>query len=307
MPVLERDPWRYQYFADIPCPGDVFVPTDDPDCWELYPEWRWIYDKLRIAEGQGIACGNGNQAPECYPVFSKPKINLKGMGLESGVISSREEFETKRKPGHIWMEFLRGEHVSTDCAVVDGEVTWMRHATGIPWREGMFKYWIIRTDTDAMLSAYLQEWVARHMRGYTGMVNFETIGGRIIEAHLRFADQWCDLYGEGWIESLIGLYATGNWSFRDQDRIEGYSVPLFARHGNVPPHPAEEFQAEIRARPEIASLQITYHENRDSRAHPMPPGGFRLSIINCTNLAAGFQARRDIAASFAGVEIMIPE
>ena len=33
--------------------------------------------------------------------------------------------------------------------------------------------------------------------GYTGMVNFETIGGRIIEAHLRFADQWPDLYGGG--------------------------------------------------------------------------------------------------------------
>ena len=27
------------------------------------------------------------------------------------------------------------------------------------------------------------------------MINLETIGGRIIEVHLRFADQWPDLYG----------------------------------------------------------------------------------------------------------------
>ncbi len=47
------------------------------------------------------------------------------------------------------------------------------------------------------------------MHGYTGMMNFETIGGLIIEAHLRFADQWCDLYGEGWVEALVELYAAG--------------------------------------------------------------------------------------------------
>ena len=35
------------------------------------------------------------------------------------------------------------------------------------------------------------------------MMNFETIGGKIIEAHLRFADQWCDLNGKGWIEAMV--------------------------------------------------------------------------------------------------------
>ena len=39
------------------------------------------------------------------------------------------------------------------------------------------------------------------------MVNLETIGARIIEVHLRFADQWPDLYGgEPWVESLVRLY-----------------------------------------------------------------------------------------------------
>ena len=37
----------------------------------------------------------------------------------------------------------------------------------------------------------------KHLAGYTGMLNLETIGGTIIEAHLRFADQWPDLYGAG--------------------------------------------------------------------------------------------------------------
>ena len=44
MPVLERDPWRLQYFDGVACPDDVSVPTDDPDCWILYPDHCWIYD-----------------------------------------------------------------------------------------------------------------------------------------------------------------------------------------------------------------------------------------------------------------------
>ena len=55
----------------------------------------------------------------------------------------------------------------------------------------------------------------KHLRGYTGMANFETIGGRIIEAHLRFADQWPDLYGPGWVWAVIGLYAKGGWNYAD--------------------------------------------------------------------------------------------
>ena len=52
MPVLERDPWRLQYFEHVPCPEHVAIPTDDPDCWLLSPAHRWIYDKLKVAPGQ---------------------------------------------------------------------------------------------------------------------------------------------------------------------------------------------------------------------------------------------------------------
>ncbi|NJM29282.1 MAG: hypothetical protein HC855_03410 [Rhizobiales bacterium] len=307
MPVLERDPWRFQYFERIACPEDVLIPTDDPDCWELYPDFRWIYDKLIIARSQKLHCGTHQDAPERFPVFAKPAINLKGMGLGSRVIGSASEFESLCPPGHMWMELLAGEHVSTDCALVDGKLHWMRHATGIPWRGGMFQHWLIRKERDESLARYLEDWIARRMAGYTGMLNFETIGGRIIEAHLRFADQWCDLYGDGWIDALVELYARARWSFDGENRREGYSVPLFARHGVVPDHPPADVQAAIRARPHVKSLQITFHPTKPGEAHPMPPGGFRLAIVNCTDLEAGKQARRDLARAFPGIETILPE
>ena len=45
------------------------------------------------------------------------------------------------------------------------------------------------------LESYCRDWIRTYLPDYTGMLNIETIGGRIIEAHLRFADQWPDLYG----------------------------------------------------------------------------------------------------------------
>ena len=43
-------------------------------------------------------------------------------------------------------------------------------------------------------------------------------GGKIIEAHLRFADQWCDLNGKGWIEAMVRLYTDGTWAY-DEGQI----------------------------------------------------------------------------------------
>jgi hypothetical protein len=57
MPVDERDPWRLQYFADLSCPPDVPIPTDDVGAYKFNPTHRWIYDKLRVAQSQGLECG----------------------------------------------------------------------------------------------------------------------------------------------------------------------------------------------------------------------------------------------------------
>jgi hypothetical protein len=298
MPILERDPWRFQYFEATPCPDGVVIPTDDPDCWLLYPEHRWVYDKLRIAASQGLDCGPHGVMPGHFPVFSKPMVNLKGMGIGSRTIHSARDMDESYEPGHMWMTLLDGEHVSTDCAVEAGRIAWCRHATGVASGGGTFRHWTIHAEPMPDLAGYLGGWVGAHMAGYTGMMNFETIGGRIIEAHLRFADQWCDLYGDGWVEALVGLYAAGRWRFDDSRRADGYSIPLFASHGWTFRHPPRELQDAVRALPRVKSLQITFHESRPAEDHPMPPGGFRLAVINATDLEAGRRARRILAAAF---------
>jgi hypothetical protein len=298
MPIVENDPWRAQYFEGVPCPDDVVIPTDDPDCYELYPHHRWIYNKLSIAESQGLECAPHGVAPEQFPVFSKPIYNLKGMGAGTKVLASSEEYEREQQPGHFWMPLLAGEHVSTDVAVVGGEPAWWRHTVGTPLPGGMFDYWTVLAEARPELETSVGTWLRRNLAGHTGIVNVETIGGSIIECHLRMADQWVDLNGHGWVASVIELYRDTRWTFRDENRRTGYSVVLFGGHGpryqRVDPSVVEA----LRKIPGVSSIQVTFHKDKPPELHAMPPGGFRLAVVNVWDLEVGFRARDDLALHF---------
>ena len=90
---------------------------------------------------------------------------------------------------------------------------WWRHVTGKPAGEGTFDYWTVHAEPDADIEARCAAWIGRHLAGYTGMLNLETIGGTIIEAHLRFSDQWPDLYGPGWVDARCRPLRAGRVGF----------------------------------------------------------------------------------------------
>jgi len=96
MPICEADPWRLQYFEGIPCPDDVMVPTEDGDAWRWYPNYKWVYDKLAVAESQALVCAPHGIDPESFPVFSKPIYNMRGMGAGSGVLRTLKEKRGRR-------------------------------------------------------------------------------------------------------------------------------------------------------------------------------------------------------------------
>lgn len=305
MPIVERDPWRMQYFEQVRCPDDVFIPTEDADAYRLFPEYRWVYNKLTVAESQGMNCAPHGMEPPSYPVFSKPIYNMRGMGSGSRALRSAREYERYQRPGHFWLPLLEGEHLSSDVAVVNGKPSWWRHVIGRPLKQGTFDYWTVLSGARPAIESCAGDWLRKHLAGYTGMVNLETIGASIIEVHLRFADQWPDLYGCGWLEALVRLYAKRIWSYQEPDRREGYSVVLFGAHGIEYQHPEPELVESIRGRPEISSVQITFFAHKPAGVHAMPPGGFRLAIVNCWNLQAGLEARQDLALAFWSAQRLV--
>lgn len=306
MPIIERDAWREQYFENVRCPDDVEIPTEEQDAWRLYPAHRWLFNKLLVADSQQLACGLHGMDPPAFPVFSKPVYNMRGMGTGSRVLRTAKEYQRQLKPGHFWMQLLEGEHVSSDVAVVRGEPRWWRHVLGAALGEGKFDHWTVLAEPRPEIERYCGEWIRAHLADYTGMVNLETIGARIIEVHLRFSDQWPDLYGRGWLDALVRLYAEGRWEFADDERRDGFSVVLFGAHGLQYHHPDPALPARLRDDPAVSSIQITFDENKPGWAHAMPPGGFRLAIVNCWDLDAGRAARQELALAFWSTQKLVP-
>ena len=298
MPIREADPWRLQYFESVACPADVDIPTEDSDAWMWNPKHRWVYDKIAVAQSQGLQAGPHGVMPPFFPVFSKPIVNLRGMGIGSRIISDEAAYLRHSTPGHMWMPLLEGKHVSSDVAVADGVPRWWRHVTGKPAGEGTFDLWTVHAASDPAIESACGEWIQKHLAGYTGMLNLETINGTIIEAHLRISDQWPDLYGEAWVEALVRFYQTRKWDFADRDRCDGYSVVLFGPKDRRYRHPPRELVEDILRTPGISSVQITFHEERTLDSHAMPPGGFRLAIVNAWDLPAGKAARERLRAWF---------
>jgi hypothetical protein len=296
MPICEADPWRLQYFSHVTTAAKI--PTEDSDAWQWYPAERWIYNKLAVALSQGLDAGPHGTPPPRFPVFSKPIVNLKGMGVGSRVLKSQADYDAHYAPGHLWMTLLEGRHVSSDVAVVEGAPRWWRHVTGKPAGESTFDHWIIHAEPDAGIEDRGGAWIMNNLPGYTGMLNVETIGGTIIEAHLRFADQWPDLYGPGWVDALVELYEKGAWNFPDDDRAEGYSAVLFGPHGRPYRHPPGSVVEEVKRMPGVTSVQITFHEDRAPESHAMPPGGFRLAIVNGFDLPGTLAARERLRECF---------
>jgi len=71
---------------------------------------------------------------------------------------------------------------------------------------------------------------------------------------------------------------------------------LFGPHGPRYRHPPAGLVTQVRNMPEVSSVQITFHADKNPERHAMPPGGFRLAIVNAWSLSAGFAARDMLGA-----------
>ena len=116
MPICEADPWRLQYFENIPCPADVLIsdrgrgivePVSAPSLGLRQGGW-WRSRRASAAAPHGVD-------PPAFPVFSKPITNLKGMGVGSRILRSATDYAERCAPGHMWMALLEGRHVVIGC------------------------------------------------------------------------------------------------------------------------------------------------------------------------------------------------
>jgi hypothetical protein len=158
---------------------------DDLEAWAAYPDHRWVYDRLAVSTGSPC-----DILPTAFPVIVKPVINLSGMGLGATVVYNLQEYsELGAMAGFMWSPLYSGRHVSTDCVVAAGELSWSAQALGICDGPRRFAAWFLgEVYPDEM--DIVARFVAEKLPRYAGALNIETVGGNIIEVHLRLTQDW---------------------------------------------------------------------------------------------------------------------
>jgi hypothetical protein len=298
MPIHLREHWQEQYLRDVTCLTDVKIPTDDREAFNRNPRHRWVYNRLMIAQSQRLACGPDDVRPTRFPVFCTSVTPCEGRDSRGRVLWSEREYLEHCGAGKFWMQLLTGEHVSTDFAVVAGEIAWCRHASGLWGSAGSYDDWVVEEPPRPRLERFCAAWIRMNLSGYTGMLNLETIGDRISTARLRFSGQWPDLYGRKWLAAVVRLHQYGTWDLIDTERAEGYSLKLTGADGSVSARPHPDSMRAYEATVGVSCIQLPLFDESPAAAHESPAGGFHLAVINCFNLDVGMRVRAAMAGDF---------
>lgn len=296
---------RYVSKAELREQIGAAFPCSDTEAWLAFPEQRHLYNKMYIAQSQALRhapvgvwpqeleqAGGEISADLPYPIIVKPICNLFGMGTGAVRVTRSADYRALfKRAGCFWSEFLHGDFLSVDCVLARGEPLWwaaFRAEPTHPW-SGAFDHF-------ASLPEYappdwLRDWLRRELRGYTGCVNVEVIGQRIIECHLRMGDlnqflsvplfrQLADVYAE---RAAVVQYRVPQL----------YLVPVF-----VP--------ADVRTQP-ISNARLlelcadALMVQRDPPPDCSSPEGFvRLFNLTVRELSVGLTLRRQLWAALLG-------
>lgn len=157
---------------------------NDQEAYELYPEDNWVYDKAEIAAFFKVR--QGLLIPDDAEYCVKPRTNLEGCSIGSKFVRDLKGFTVPE--GFCWFEKLEGIHWTCDFVKTE-ENGWLmtNPFKGVPYSKDhkRFQYWerlksgdVEWFDMNACVS------VLHNIKKAT-VVNFEFIGGKAIECHLR--------------------------------------------------------------------------------------------------------------------------
>ena len=210
-------------------------------------------------------------------------MNLRSMGAGSLPIPDIETYRASLNPGHFWCTLLTGAHVSTDAAIVDGKAVWWRHATGATAPGGTFDHWHIHAEADAGhrgLVRRLDPQAPRRLHRHGQLRNHRQPHHRGASALRRpMARPLRPRLGRS-PGPPLRRPANG----RSTTPAAPTATASCCSARTAPPTATRRTAVDAARRIEgVSSVQISFHQDRDPAQHSMPPGGFRLAIINATS------------------------
>jgi hypothetical protein len=182
----------------------------DSDVWNYVdPNDLWVYDKLILSKKLGYLCGPAGVAPPAENNYViRPCVNFRMMGRGAYIDTlSPKKYECV-PDGYFWCEKFIGRHLSYDYHWGD-QVLAVEGFRSDPDKLNRFSRWT-KTDDKFVLPSFIQD-VARRYK----WLNVEVIGGKIIEIHLRYNDDFRNHQGR----EIIPIWKNEFYDSPSGDRI----------------------------------------------------------------------------------------
>lgn len=156
--------------------------SSDVEAWPVLDvQDLWVYDKLILAKYLGYVAGPAGVDLPCPGEYIvRPITNLYGMGLGASIQSFPSVDTSHLPPGTFWCEIFQGRHLSID--VVDGNVKLIYQG----YSEGPNRFFRWKKLNEVINPP---PFITKLSEKY-GVVNYESIGDKIIEVHMRSNPDW---------------------------------------------------------------------------------------------------------------------
>ena len=219
------------------------MPVFDGKAYKMYPEHNFVYDKLWIVKSQGLKGGKlenliGKEKTVKYPIFIKPRWgHLSASSKNCFKISTSEELvKYKDYKNMMWSEFIKGTEGMTDYIIVKGQI--MHQITYIysEKQNGFTDVWKY-ISPESTPPTNITEWVNKHMKNFTGIVNVQYRNKKIIEVGLRLARGGAYIIStdnKALISNINNVFMNKYWDFSLKQKMNFKPFYVFKCFTTIP-------------------------------------------------------------------------
>jgi hypothetical protein len=198
------------------------MPFFDSECYERYPRFKNVYDKLWIVKSQGLPAGRleklkGKEDKVAYPIFIKPRWgHLSASSKNCFKVNNADELRKYvNYKNMMWSEFIDAKEGMTDYIMLNGKIVHQITYVYSDKQNGFSDDWKY-ISPDSTPPHIITEWVKEHLKEFTGVVNVQYRDAKIIEVGLRFARGGAYLVStenEALITNINNIFIKKEWNY----------------------------------------------------------------------------------------------
>lgn len=205
------------------------MPFYDKECYERYPRFKNVYDKLWVIKTQGLIGGRLEKLKDKedkvkYPIFIKPRWgHLSASSKNCFKVNDADELSKYIDyKNMMWSEFIDATECMTDFILLDGKIVHQITYQYSEKQNGFSDDWKL-VSPELTPPPNVVEWVKIHMKDYTGIVNAQYRDNKIIEIGLRLArggGYVLSTKNESLIKNINNIFIHKKWDFSLTDKMK---------------------------------------------------------------------------------------